>query len=220
MVRQPDHRSSRLRRNTQVSGHTGKNARHQATGSGQVRIIGGQWRGRKLRVANVPGLRPSGDRLRETLFNWLQMAVPGGRCLDLFAGSGVLGLEAASRGAAAVTLVEPNTLAAATLSQQLVELGADDRVQLVQSTAQAFLASSEQAFDVVFVDPPFSESLHSEALAALGRKHLNDDALVYVEAPKSLDMRALAATNFSIHRQQAFGEINAFLLHRCAETDG
>lgn len=185
-----------------------------------MRIIGGQWRGRKLAVANVPGLRPSGDRLRETLFSWLQMAVPGGRCLDLFAGSGALGLEAASRGAAAVTLVESDVLAANTLRQHLATLAVDDRVQLMQTTAQAFLASNEQAFDIVFVDPPFSESWHGEVLATLGSGHLNDEALVYVEAPKSLDIPALAATKFSIYRQQVFGEVSAFLLQRCSQTSG
>ena len=185
-----------------------------------MRIIGGQWRGRKLAVANVPGLRPSGDRLRETLFNWLQRAVPGGRCLDLFAGSGALGLEAASRGAAAVTLVESDVLAVNTLRQHLATLAVDDRLQLMQTTAQAFLASNEQAFDIVFVDPPFSESWYGEVLATLGSGHLNDEALVYVEAPKSLDIPALAATKFSIHRQQVFGEVSAFLLQRCSQTSG
>nr|WP_091513701.1 16S rRNA (guanine(966)-N(2))-methyltransferase RsmD [Microbulbifer yueqingensis] len=152
----------------------------------QLRIIGGEWRGRKLQFAPVEGLRPTGDRLRETLFNWLQFRLPGARCLDLFAGSGALGLEALSRGAAAVDFVELNRRAADTLRTQLELLGTD-RGRVHHESALQFLAREPGThgapYDVVFLDPPFAADLWQESLAALGG-HLAKGARVYVETPR------------------------------------
>lgn len=148
----------------------------------QLRIIGGRWRGRRLQFATVEGLRPTGDRLRETLFNWLQFYLPDARCLDLFAGSGALGLEALSRGAAQVDFVELNRRAAQTLREQLKLLQADDG-RVHHSSAVDFLAAHRGRFDIVFVDPPFAGDLWQQTLDALA-PHLCEGALVYVETPR------------------------------------
>ncbi|PPJ43546.1 MULTISPECIES: 16S rRNA (guanine(966)-N(2))-methyltransferase RsmD [unclassified Pseudoxanthomonas] len=151
-----------------------------ARGVGQVRIIGGRWRGTKLSVPDRPGLRPSSDRVRETLFNWLMPVMPGARVLDLFAGTGALGLEALSRGAAHATLVERDPGLAAALREACDRLGADATV-IVQE-ALAWLGGQEARFDVVFLDPPFADGLWERALALLSPR-LATDAWVYVEAP-------------------------------------
>ncbi len=122
---------------------------------GSVRIIGGKWRGRRLPVRDLPGLRPSGDRSRETLFNWLQASVEGAVCVDLFAGSGALGLEAASRGAAEVVLVEKLRAAVSDLRAVLLALKAD-QVTVIESDALQWLGSCPpQSVDIAFIDPPF-----------------------------------------------------------------
>ncbi|WP_237059647.1 16S rRNA (guanine(966)-N(2))-methyltransferase RsmD [Microbulbifer sediminum] len=148
----------------------------------QLRIIGGDWRGRRLQFAPVEGLRPTGDRLRETLFNWLQFRLPGARCLDLFAGSGALGLEALSRGAAVVDFVELNRRAADTLRAQL-QLLDTDRGTVHHQGALDFLAGDRGPYDIAFLDPPFAADLWQPSLAAL-RQRLAPDARVYVETPR------------------------------------
>ncbi|WP_413663813.1 16S rRNA (guanine(966)-N(2))-methyltransferase RsmD [Microbulbifer sp. CNSA002] len=148
----------------------------------QLRIIGGQWRGRKLQFAPVEGLRPTGDRLREVLFNWLQFYLPDARCLDLFAGSGALGLEALSRGAGSVDFVELNTRAARTLAEQLKQLNARE-AKVHNCSAEEFLGSNGSKYDLVFIDPPFADNLWQATLGALSG-HLSQDALIYVETPR------------------------------------
>ncbi len=161
-----------------------KSARNRNT-AGQVRIIAGQWRGRKLAVADVAGLRPTGDRVRETLFNWLQADIAGSQCLDLFAGSGALGFEALSRFAASSTFVEPDPHAFSTLqaSADGLELTNDARARLMQTTANQFLAGNRQPFDIVFVDPPFGDNLQWDIIASLIPDHLAPNAMIYVESP-------------------------------------
>ncbi|WP_323846234.1 16S rRNA (guanine(966)-N(2))-methyltransferase RsmD [Microbulbifer magnicolonia] len=169
----------------------------------QLRIIGGRWRGRKLSFAPVEGLRPTGDRLRETLFNWLQFHLADARCLDLFAGSGALGLEALSRGAAEVDFVELNRSAAQTLREQLRVLQADNgRVHSL--SAAAFLAQSRTRYDVVFVDPPFAGDLWQQTLAAL-EGHLAEGALVYVEAPR--DKPVAMPPGWQIAKEKRAGQV-------------
>jgi len=177
-----------------------------------VRIIGGEWRGRRLEVAEVAGLRPSGDRLRETLFNWLGAHVGRSRCLDLFAGTGALGLEAASRGAVAVTLVERDARACAALERALVALGASSRVRLVRTTAAAFLASADTPFDLVFVDPPFADGGQGSVLTRLADGHLSDGARVYVEAPTCQPWPATLPGTLELERERSFGDVTARLL--------
>jgi len=178
-----------------------------------IRIVAGEWRGRKIRVVEADGLRPTGDRVRETLFNWLQMTIPGSRCLDLFAGSGALGLEAASRGAASVTLVESATVAAEQLKQTLRDLGASDKVQLYNGTAEQFLASSPALFDVVFVDPPFDSQAHQRILEVLTPDWLAHDALCYVELPTSQDaLTERIPKSWTVLKNKRFGDVTALLL--------
>ncbi|WP_444920497.1 16S rRNA (guanine(966)-N(2))-methyltransferase RsmD [Microbulbifer sp. CnH-101-G] len=169
----------------------------------QLRIIGGQWRGRKLQFAPVEGLRPTGDRLRETLFNWLQFYLPDAHCLDLFAGSGALGLEALSRGAASVDFVELNPLAARTLKQQLQLLETTDG-QVHNCRAADFLGSGNKPYDIVFIDPPFADDLWQESLSALTDR-LSQGALIYIETPR--DTVLSTAPDWSLIKEKRAGQV-------------
>jgi 16S rRNA (guanine966-N2)-methyltransferase len=152
-------------------------------GKGQLRIIAGQWRGRKLPIADLTGLRPSADRVRETLFNWLAPEIVGMRCLDLFAGSGALGLEALSRGAAHCQFVEQQGQAAGVLRQALVALGAGPRGEVQQEDANKFLhRAGDEQFDLLFLDPPFASNLLDAVLEQLTDSPLlSENALIYLE---------------------------------------
>ena len=147
---------------------------------GTLRVIGGKYRSRLLRVAARPGLRPTPDRVRETLFNWLGQDLSGLACLDLFAGSGALGFEAASRGAARVVMVEKDRVALAELERSRATLGAA-QVSIVGGDADAFLAGEKARFDVVFLDPPFRQNAVLAVLAKLPPR-LSAGARVYVES--------------------------------------
>lgn len=141
--------------------------RYATTMTGRVRIIGGAWRGRKLEVLPLAGLRPSGDRSRETLFNWIGPSIHGSRCLDLFAGTGVLGLEAVSRGASSVILVERAAPAIERIGEQIEDWPQRERVQLVNADALQWLPAQEVQFDLVFIDPPHGLGLQIRALELL-----------------------------------------------------
>src|SRR5258705_9958220 len=148
---------------------------------GVLRIVGGKFRSRRLRVPARPGLRPTPDRVRETLFNWLGQDLAGLACLDLFAGSGALGFEAASRGAARVVLVEKDRAVLAELERSRAALGAS-QVEITAGDAHAFLARADNAgFDVVFLDPPFRQNALPAILAELPPR-LQPRARVYVES--------------------------------------
>lgn len=152
-------------------------------GSGRLRIIAGRYGGRILPVPDAPGLRPTGDRIRETLFNWLAPVIAGARCLDAFAGSGALGLEAASRGAARVTQIERSERVARQLQENIRSLNADN-VEVVRADALRWLAGSPRAarYDLVFLDPPFSENLLGPACRLLAeRGWLAPSARIYIE---------------------------------------
>jgi 16S rRNA (guanine966-N2)-methyltransferase len=150
--------------------------------SGRLRIVAGKWRSRLLPVANEPGLRPTAERVRETLFNWLAPVIEGARCLDLFAGTGALGLEALSRGASAVTFIEKAKTAVAGLNASIRELQADG-VTVKQTDALAWLATAEpELFDIVFLDPPFAAVDYEELCRLLAeRAWLAPGAHVYLE---------------------------------------
>lgn len=168
---------------------------------GQVRIIAGRWRGSKLPVLDLPGLRPSSDRLRETLFNWLQPVLPGARVLDLFAGSGALGFEAASRGAAQVDLVEQSAAAVAALRASALRLAGDPPkgISVHAADALAWLADPGRGpFDIAFVDPPFNAALWTPALAALA-PCLAAGALVHIESP--LAQAVAVPASWRLHRE-------------------
>jgi len=148
---------------------------------GQFRIIGGDWRRRRLDFPAHPGVRPTGDRVRETLFNWLQAEIHGARCLDLFAGSGALGLEALSRGAAEVTFVDRSAALLSAIGAHLRTLDDAGRGRCVVADARAFLMREAQPFDIVFLDPPFDGDLLGPAAAALADGLLAPGARIYLE---------------------------------------
>jgi 16S rRNA (guanine966-N2)-methyltransferase len=152
---------------------------------GRLRIVAGIWRSRLLEIADVQGLRPTPERIRETLFNWLTMRVVGARCLDLCAGTGALGLEALSRGAAESVFVEKSPVAAATLRSNVATL-ATDKATLVQTDVFQYLRSAECGqFDIVFLDPPFAAEMHEELCRLLDSEAiLRADARVYLEQSK------------------------------------
>lgn len=152
----------------------------------QLRIIAGRWRGRKLPFASVPGLRPTPDRVRETLFNWLSPLIEGARCLDLYAGSGALGIEAASRGAAELVMVDQNPVVVRTLREQL-QLLEFDSAQVVQQDVVSWLSmSASEPFDVVFLDPPFRENRLPDCIRQLeAHGWLAAGARIYIEAEKA-----------------------------------
>lgn len=190
-------------------------ARAVPGGPGAVRIIAGRWRGRRLPVADLPGLRPTPDRVRETLFNWLAPTLEGSRCLDLFAGTGALGLEAASRGAAQVCLVERDARALAVLRADVELLGADDTVRVVAADALEWLRSPPSApFDLVFLDPPYDAGLLAPALAALlAGGWLAPSAWLYLEWPRGA-ASPLAATPW---RSLTAGQVQC-ALYRAADA--
>ena len=179
--------------------------------AGEVRIIGGQWKRSKLNVANVPGLRPTPDRVRETLFNWLGQDLTGWRCLDAFAGSGALGFEAASRGADQVVLLERDRRLAASLTDAKARLKAEQlRVEAVD--ALAWMARCPAgAFELVFIDPPFDSPLVAPALAAAVRIVV-PQGFVYVEAGQALAPEL--PEGLELHRQGRAGAVHFHLLQR------
>jgi 16S rRNA (guanine966-N2)-methyltransferase len=178
--------------------------------TGKVRIISGQWRRRYLPVPDVEGLRPTPDRVRETLFNWLAGHVEGARCLDLYAGSGALGFEAASRGAAGVVLVERDKHAVDSMRRQAIELGAG-QIEVVHADVRQWLRGEATVFDIVFLDPPFGGDDLGEVCALLERAHwLTPDALVYLESrASSQDLHLPPA--WQILRRQKAGQVRYHL---------
>lgn len=181
-------------------------------GSGTVRIIGGRWRGTRLAVTNRPGLRPTSDRVRETLFNWLQFELAGARVLDLFAGSGALGLEAASRGAARVDLVELEPDLAQALQTTVDRLDAAAQVSVHRADARHFLAQWQGGgFDIAFVDPPFAAGLWAEILPVLTAK-LSPSAWLYVESP--VDQAPDPGQEWALHREKRTREVRYTLFRR------
>lgn len=186
-------------------------------GGGELRIIGGRWRGRRLRVLDAGGLRPTTDRIRETVFNWLQADVPGARCLDLFAGTGALGLEALSRGAAEVVFVEKNQRVAAALRDSLSRLEASQG-QVILGDALGYLGNREALpFDVVFLDPPFRSELLPECLRLLPeRGWLAENAVIYIEAEAELDLAGLVPEGWALVRSKMAGQVGYHLARKTA----
>ncbi|WP_232023419.1 16S rRNA (guanine(966)-N(2))-methyltransferase RsmD [Thiomicrorhabdus aquaedulcis] len=191
---------------------------------GEIRLIGGQWRGRKLPVVSQDGLRPTADRVRETLFNWLQYTVPGARCLDVFSGSGALGLEALSRGAQAVTFLELSTAASAQLTANMATLKVTSlQAQVVQGDALAWIErqaiDENPRFDVVFLDPPFNQSLMQPAVDKLLKSSLLDShqAWLYLEQEKNTPWPNLP-NDWRCHRQKTTSQVRYGLF--CRDANG
>jgi 16S rRNA (guanine966-N2)-methyltransferase len=154
--------------------------------SGRLRIVAGNWRSRLLDIADVPGLRPTSERIRETLFNWLAPRINAARCLDLFAGTGALGLEALSRGARNAIFVERSAEAVRTLKENIKALGADGAVVLQMDALDYLQGKHPERFDLVFLDPPFASDMLDELCRLLDeRELLAKDARVYIEQNRS-----------------------------------
>jgi 16S rRNA (guanine966-N2)-methyltransferase len=181
----------------------------------QIRIIGGEWRSRQIHVIDSPGLRPTPCRVRETLFNWLQHDIPGSRCLDLFAGSGALGFEAASRGAAAVVQVEQDGSVCCALHENTQKLNAR-QITLVNADVFRFLATGvAEAFDVVFLDPPFGQDLAAQTCSWLEDKGwLNPEALIYVETERGSSLPAAIPANWRLLKSKTAGDVDYRLFAR------
>ncbi|MEO6409163.1 MAG: 16S rRNA (guanine(966)-N(2))-methyltransferase RsmD [Burkholderiaceae bacterium] len=182
---------------------------------GVVRIVGGVWKRSKLVVAVRPGLRPTPARVRETLFNWLGADLSGWRCLDAFAGTGALGFEAASRGAAEVLLLERDRALCALLVQARDRL---DALQLRVEQADAFdwmARCAASRFDLVLLDPPFDAHAFDAALAA-ARRIVVPGGFIYLEADRSFDVEAAAGLGLALHRQGRAGAVHFHLLRETA----
>lgn len=174
--------------------------------SGQIRLIGGQWRGRKLPVPASPGLRPTTDRVRETLFNWLAPMIQGARCLDCFAGSGALGLEALSRHAAETTLLEQDRAVAAQLEKNL-RLLSTDRGQVITTDSLRWLARQGTPYDLVFLDPPFRMGMIDHAVRLLeDHGWLAPGAWIYVETETQGPPVSVPA-HWRLHREKVAGQV-------------
>lgn len=181
----------------------------------QVRIIGGQWRGRKLTVPDLPGLRPTGDRQRETLFNWLAPYIDGARVLDAYAGTGALGFEALSRGASLAVLLDNSSEAVANLKECASLLGAGENAVIQCQDAITYFDATQlldsEPFDLVFLDPPFSESLMNKSIAALESGPLiTKHSLIYLEQNRR-DPAPMVPENWSIYREKNSGEVSSYL---------
>jgi len=184
-----------------------------------LRIIGGAWRGRRIRFPAKGGIRPTPDRVRETLFNWLMDKVQGSRCLDLFAGSGALGLEALSRGAGHVTFIERDRENAARLRETATSL-APGRATVIEADALAWLQGPPVRFDIVFLDPPFAAGVLAESMLRLeSRGFLAPGAFVYIEMPASAGAPELPA-GLRAHRSGRAGAVGYHLARRQDEEPG
>lgn len=196
------------------------NGRKPATEAGSfVRIIGGEWRSRRLEFPDAPGLRPTPDRVRETLFNWLQGITPGAHCLDLFSGSGALSFEALSRGAAQATLIEQAPQVCQSLRRNLQTLKAQN-AEVIEQDAVAWLEAQPEdlgaRFDLVFLDPPFRKDLVRLIAELLeSRNLLSANAMIYIESESELGIPAVPA-NWQLHREKQAGQVSYRLFLRSA----
>jgi 16S rRNA (guanine966-N2)-methyltransferase len=178
---------------------------------GRIRIIGGRWRGRKLPVPSQEGLRPTPDRVRETLFNWLAPVIEGARCLDLFSGTGALCLEALSRGASSVVMVERGAHVAQQLRQNVATLGTSD-AQVVETDAMDYLRGRVEPFDIIFLDPPFASDLIARGAELIDtRGWLKPGGWLYVEAPSHVEPLPVPA-NWAVAKSKSAGQVGYHLL--------
>lgn len=191
-----------------------------AKGSNQLRIIGGEWRGRKLRFPDAPNLRPTPDRVRETIFNWLAPMIHGSRCLDLFAGSGALGLEALSRGAEFTTFVDSHKKVTQALQGHLELLNANDKAEVLQMDGVKFLShdnfinTEARIYDLVFLDPPYHLDFMQKVVLLLeANGWLADNAMLYLEIEKRQSLPELPK-NWKQLKEKTAGEVNYFLFQR------
>ena len=188
-------------------GHSSKRSR-----SGRLRIVAGKWRSRLLRLADDPSLRPTSERIRETLFNWLAPSLDGASCLDLFAGSGALGLEALSRGAGQVVFVEQSTRCVKILRENIALLDAAG-AEVLHTDALNYLRCAQPVeFDLVFVDPPFAADLYGELCRLLQENGwLAENARIYIEQPRDVQT-SWSSEGWTVLKEKTAGNVGYFLL--------
>lgn len=186
----------------------------KSSGSGEIRIIGGRWRGRKLKVHNSEGLRPTTDRVKETVFNWLMTDVRGAKVLDCFAGAGSLGFEAASRGAEHVVAIEKDKQAAAQLKKNCEVLNAREKIQVFAGDFFQQVQKLGSPFDIIFIDPPFHKNMLEKTLTSLFQQNaIADGTLLYIEQ-ESNDVNNLVAPEgwqFEMLKDKKAGQVSARL---------
>ncbi len=184
----------------------------EARNRNSVRIIGGRWRGRRIAFPDLPGLRPTPDRVRETLFNWLQHSLAGVRCLDLFAGSGALGLEALSRGAQEVVFIDQAAAAARSLQEQLTRLNGVANAKVFSMGAARYLRGAAQPFDIVFMDPPFGQDALAEYVPLLDTGGwVSKGSLVYLENERTAGVPRLPS-HWEVLKSKSAGEVGYHLV--------
>ena len=178
-----------------------------------LRIIGGNWRSRKVSFPNLPQIRPTPDRVRETLFNWLQFDVAGAKCLELYAGSGILSIEALSRGAQSAVIVDQQPLVCRHIDDELTNLDCSrQKYQIIQQPAAEYLTKTTDSFDIVFLDPPFHSGELEISLQQITKNGLlNDDASIYVESPIPLNAEEISES-WQIYRAKQTGQVCYSLL--------
>lgn len=183
--------------------------------NGSIRIIGGKWRGRKLSVLDRQGLRPTTDRIKETLYNWLMPVIHNSVCLDCFSGSGSLGFEAASRGAKSVTLLEKDKQVAQQLTKNK-QLICCDTIDIYQTDTLLWLnKQTQQQFDIVFIDPPFHQSLVAKTVNQLEDNNwLKSSSYIYIETEIDHNVIAYIPTNWRLHREKIAGQVHSYLFIR------
>ncbi|MCX8649051.1 16S rRNA (guanine(966)-N(2))-methyltransferase RsmD [Gilliamella sp. B2776] len=183
--------------------------------NGSIRIIGGKWRGRKLSVLDKQGLRPTTDRVKETLYNWLMPVIYDSDCLDCFSGSGSLGFEAASRGAKNVILLEKDKQVAQLLKKNK-QLIACDAIDIYHTNTLTWLDQpAKKQFDIVFIDPPFYQSLVAQTIIQLeDHDWLKSSAYIYIETEKDLELMSNIPTSWQLHREKIVGQVRSYLFIR------
>jgi len=190
-------------------------AKNKGLPKSELRIVGGQWRSRKLSFTPATGLRPTADRIRETLFNWLSPVIRDARCADLFAGSGALGLEALSRGAGRCDFIDISAPALNQVSQHLVTLGAQQYSACHTGSAEQYLGGSHGPLDIVFIDPPFGMGLLAPVCQCLSISQLlAEEAWIYIETPKKEALPELPE-NWRLHQDKTAGNVAYRLFHYC-----
>jgi 16S rRNA (guanine966-N2)-methyltransferase len=186
-----------------ISVHSSTKSKERAS---KLRIISGEWRSRQLPIPNIEGLRPTPDRVRETLFNWINYEIPGARCADLFCGSGALGLEALSRGAKSAIFVDNSKVVAQQMNDNLTTLKAEN-YQVVQQNAAEFLATATpQPLDLIFLDPPFRKNWLAQIVPLLENGWLAETALVYIEMEKEAYLPSLPAS-WTLQKEKTAGQL-------------
>lgn len=188
------------------SSHQNRNKDQVQKKQGQCRIIAGKWRGRKISFDDAEGLRPTTDRIRETVFNWLQPYLPNSHCLDCFAGSGALGFEALSRGAESVLLLEQNPKTINNLKKNIEALTANNADMQCVDTLQWLEHQHAREFDVIFLDPPFSSDLLNQACKLLQKSNcLSDNAIIYLE--HNIDSKINLPDNWNTLKDKKSGQV-------------